>query len=140
MEVTMVAAQCRESWPQISEPGGRVLDRTRERAWGRWGGKKRRCRQGQSLGEGERQMDRSVVGWGGGSRLSTGEELCFRSSLPEICFHHADTGREKGGRKRERERQATQRYILQECQGVWERVEESTINRKTPKVMIFCGF
>lgn len=38
MEVTMVAAQCRESWPQISEPGGRVLDRTRERAWGRWGG------------------------------------------------------------------------------------------------------
>lgn len=30
----------------------------------------------------------------GGSRLSTGEELCFRSALPEICFHHADRERE----------------------------------------------
>lgn len=36
----MVAAQCRESWPQISELRGRVLDRTRERAWGRWEKKK----------------------------------------------------------------------------------------------------
>lgn len=34
----MVAAQCRESWPQISEPGGWVLDRTREGEWWWWRG------------------------------------------------------------------------------------------------------
>lgn len=38
MEVMMVAAQCRESWPQISEPGGWVLDRTREGEWWWWRG------------------------------------------------------------------------------------------------------
>lgn len=37
----------------------------------------------------------------GGGRISTGEELCFRSLLPEICFHHADSlrGERAGGRE-----------------------------------------
>lgn len=41
----------------------------------------------------------------GGGRISTGEELCFRSSLPEICFHHADRlrGKRAGGGGAERE-------------------------------------
>lgn len=34
----MVAAQRRESWPQISQPGGPVLDRTREGSTGGGGG------------------------------------------------------------------------------------------------------
>lgn len=107
---------------------------------GEMGGGKKKMQAGTESRR-RRETDGSKCGGGeGGSKLSTGEELCFRSSLPEICFHHADTGREKGGRKRKRERQATRRYILQECQGGWERVEESTINRKTPKVVIFCGF
>lgn len=42
-------------------------------------------------------MDRSVREAAG---LSTGEELCLRSSLPEICCHHADTEREKKERWR----------------------------------------
>lgn len=40
----------------------------------------------------EKQRDRWME-YEGGSRIATGEELCFRSSLPEICFHHADRGR-----------------------------------------------
>ncbi len=56
-EVPTVAAQCGESWPQISQPGGRVLDRTREGAPEELG---KRCSQGERPGEGERQMDRGV--------------------------------------------------------------------------------
>lgn len=66
----------------------------------------KRCRQG----EGRKETD----GWKceGGGRISTGDELCFRSPLPGICFHHADSEREN----RERDTE-TGRYVLQELQG-----------------------
>lgn len=50
-EVSTAVAQCRESWPQISQPGGRVLDRTGESARGRW---VKDSAKGERPGEGER--------------------------------------------------------------------------------------
>lgn len=125
------ASQCSKSWPQISEPGGRVVGQdtrgSTRRGWvvvGGWG-----------RGEGERQMDRSVREAAG---LSTGEELCLRSSLPEICCHHADTewkkrwGRGRGSCVR---RHIGRGVVRGGCR--W--VKESTINRRGPKVMLFRG-
>lgn len=67
------------------------------------------CRQGERLAR-RRETD----GWrcGGGSRISTREELCCRSSLPDVCFRHADRGREE-----EPEKRASRSYVLQEWQG-----------------------
>lgn len=87
MEVTMVAAQCRESWPQISEPGGRVLDRTRER-----------------------QMDRSVVGVGGWQQAIDRGGIVFQELTARNMFPSCRYG-ERKRREEEREREASKTEI-----------------------------
>lgn len=54
----------------------------------------------------------------GGSRVSTGEELCFRSALPKICLHHPARAR---GKKRAREQSSGQNTELRICRndGGW---------------------
>lgn len=110
MEVTMVAAQCRESWPQISEPGGRVLDRTRERAWGRWGGG---GMQAGTESRRRRETDGSKCGGVGGwqQAIDRGgivfQELTARNMFPSCRYGE----RKRREEEREREASKTEIYI-----------------------------
>lgn len=85
---TPTPSHCRKSWPQISQLGGRVLDRTREGAQG--DGEER-------LGGGERQMDGGVMvaaGYRQGRNCVSGAHCQKYVSIMEIV----------GEKKRQRER------------------------------------